>query len=31
MEEIIKLACQLMMQGIEYKIVIGINTINIEI
>lgn len=31
MEEIMKLACQLMMQGIEYNIVIGINEINLEL
>ena len=31
MEEIMKIACQLSMQGIEYEIIIGIKQINIEI
>lgn len=31
MEEIMKLACQLMIQGVEYQIVIGEKEINIEI
>ena len=31
MEEIMKLACQLAIQGIDYEIIVGIKQINIEI
>ena len=31
MEEVLKLACQLSMQGVEYEIIVGIKQINIEI
>jgi len=31
MEEILKIACQLTMEDVEYEIVIGENEINIEI